>query len=111
MDRALHYSKHWRHLVFCRDNLDTYAYFTKPWWYFLNIPCKLNVDMECSIVKQNTCLTKQSVSIVTSDDGKHLPDKGPSPYREMDTKYFAKRGIDTSKETVRKIAGVLAVIF
>ena len=50
--------------------------------------------MECSIVKPKTCLTKESVSVVTSDDGKHLPDKGPSPYREMDTKYFAKPGID-----------------
>ena len=76
--------------------------------------------MECLIVKQKTCLTKQSVSVVTSDDGKHLS--------EMDTKYFAQPGIyillkniwpnesywrswTTSKETAKKIAGVLDVIF
>jgi len=45
-------------------------------------------------VKQTTCLTKQYVSVVTGDDGKHLPDKEPSPYREMDTKYFAQPGIN-----------------
>ena len=35
------------------------------------------------------------VSVLTSDDGKHLPDKGPSPYQEI----------------LKDIAGVLSVIF
>ena len=79
-------------------------------------------------MKQNNCLTKQSVSVVTSDGGKHLPDKGPSPYREMDTNYFAQHGIyillkniDQTKDIgpvelparrlPRKLLVVLAVIF
>ena len=40
------------------------------------------------------CLNTQFVSVFTSDDGKHLPDKGLSPYREMDTIQFTQPGIE-----------------
>ena len=77
------------------------------------------------------CLDTQFVSVFTSDDGKHLPDKGLSPYREMDTIQFTQPGIEILlknidqtkatgpdelparilKETAKEIAGVLSVIF
>ena len=77
------------------------------------------------------CLNTQFVSVFTSDDGKHLPDKGLSPYREMDTIQFTQPGIEILlknidqtkatgpdelparilKETAKEIAGVLSVIF
>ena len=40
-------------------------------------------------------LNTQFVSVFTSDDGKHLPDKGLSPYREMDTIQFTQPGIES----------------
>ena len=77
------------------------------------------------------CLNTQFVSVFTSDDGKHLPDKGLSPYGEMDTIQFTQPGIEILlknidqtkatgpdelparilKETAKEIAGVLSVIF
>ena len=77
------------------------------------------------------CLNTQFVSVFTSDDGKHLPDKGLSPSREMDTIQFTQPGIEILlknidqtkatgpdeqparilKETAKEIAGVLSVIF
>ena len=77
------------------------------------------------------CLNTQFVSVFTSDDGKHLPDKGLSPYLEMDTIQFTQPGIEILlknidqtkatgpaelpermlKETAKEIAGVLSVIF
>ena len=76
-------------------------------------------------------LNRQFVSVFTQDDGKELPDKGPSPFREMDHIHFTQPGIEklllsinptkaagpdeiTSrvlKETGREISGVLAYIF
>ena len=52
------------------------------------------------------CLNKQFMSVFTSDDGKHLPDKGPSRYREMDTIQFTQPGIEMlqqQKLTKRKV--------
>ena len=77
------------------------------------------------------CLYTQFVSVFTSDVGKHLPDKGLSPYREMGIIQFTQLGIEILlknidqtkstgpdelpvrilKETAKEIAGVLSVIF
>ena len=77
------------------------------------------------------CLNRLFVSVFTNDDGRHLPDKGPSPNREMDTIQFTQPGIEIllknidqtratgpdelpariQKESANEIAGVLSVIF
>ena len=76
-------------------------------------------------------LDTQFVSVFTSDNGKHLPDKGLSPYREMGIIQFTQSGIESLlknidqtktagpdelpakilKETAKEIAGILSVIF
>ena len=76
-------------------------------------------------------LNTQFASVFTSDDGKHLPDKGLSPYHEMGIIQFTQPGIEILlknidqtkatgpdelparilKETAKEIAGVLSVIF
>ena len=77
------------------------------------------------------CLDTQFVSVFTSDDGKHLLNKGLFPHREMGTIQFTQPGIEIVlknidqtkatgtdelparilKETAKEIAGVLSVIF
>ena len=76
-------------------------------------------------------LNTQFVSVFTSDDGKHLPDKGLSPYSEMGIIQFTQPGIEMLlknidqtkatgpdelparilKETAKEIAGVICVTF
>ena len=77
------------------------------------------------------CLYKQFMSVFTSDDGKHLPDKGPSLYREMDSIHSTQPGIEILPKNIgqtkatgpdelpariqknidKEIAGVLSAIF
>ena len=40
------------------------------------------------------CLNNQFVSVFTCDDERHLPDKGPSPFRDMATIQFTQSRIE-----------------
>ena len=44
------------------------------------------------------CVKMQFVSVFTGDDGKHLPDKGLSHYREMGIIQFTQPGIEIFSE-------------
>ena len=76
-------------------------------------------------------LNRQFVSVFTNDDGNSLPDKGPSPFPDMDDINFTQPGIEklldnikpnkaagpdelparVLKEVSKEISGVLSMIF
>ena len=80
---------------------------------------------------KSKALNRQFVSVFTHDDGRGLPDEGPSPYQNMDDIHFTQPGIEklllnikpskaagpdelparVLKEVGREISAVLAFIF
>ena len=89
--------------------------------------------MQYSLLQMVSTLLVFTVSVFTRDDGRYMPVKLPSPYRDMDNIRFTLPGIEillkninqtkaadpdefparilTLKDTAKQISGVLSLIF
>ena len=112
----------------------------KKFWSFVklnkteNIGIPILSDTDGLHITDNAkaeALNRQFVSVFTDDDGNSLPDKGPSPFPDMDDINFTEPGIEklldnikpskaadpdelparVLKEVSKEISGVLSMIF